>query len=134
MTIDYSASVFSPLVRSDGYFPIGDFGLIGEVSTAALVGRDGTVAWLCVPHFDDEPLFASILDADRGGGFQLSPADAWGGRQRYEPDSGVLTTELRSSTGVVRITDCLSLRSGADQCEDVVAGRALWWSSTDGCV
>ncbi|MDP9070276.1 MAG: glycoside hydrolase family 15 protein [Actinomycetota bacterium] len=119
----YSASSFAPLAPVDGYLPVEDFGLIGDGSTAALVGRDGTVAWLCVPRFDDDPLFCSILDTARGGGFRLAPAEAAAGRQRYEPDSGVLATELRSSTGLVRISDCLTLRAGADLTEDAPAGR-----------
>jgi alpha,alpha-trehalase len=123
MTASYSSSGFSPLVPVDGYLPIEDFGLIGDGSTAALVGRDGTVAWLCVPRFDDDPLFCSILDARHGGGFRLAADGAVDARQRYEPDSGVLVTELRSPTGLVRITDCLALRTGADLSEDVAPGR-----------
>ena len=122
-TATYSVSDFTPLTRMGGYLPIEDFGLIGDGSSAALVGRDGTVAWLCVPRFDDDPLFCSILDAQRGGGFRLAPTETVASRQRYEPDSGVLTTELRSPTGVVRITDCLTLRAGADLDEDAAAGR-----------
>jgi GH15 family glucan-1,4-alpha-glucosidase len=119
----YSVSAFAPLTSTAGYLPIEDFGLIGDGSTAGLVGRDGTVAWLCVPRYDDDPLFCSILDARRGGGFRLAPAGTVAARQRYEPDSGVLTTELRSPTGLVRITDCLTLRAGADLQEDAPAGR-----------
>jgi len=79
--------------------------------------------WLCVPHFDSEPLFCSLLDADRGGSFRIAPDGLVEARQRYEPDSGVLVTELRSSSGLLRITDCLTLRSGADLSEDTAAGR-----------
>lgn len=116
-------SSFRPLSSIQGYLPIEDFGLIGDGSTAALVGRDGTVAWLCIPRFDDEPLFCSILDAARGGGFRLAPQPTVESRQAYEPDSGVLTTELRCPTGLIRVTDCLTLRAGADLTEDVPAGR-----------
>ncbi|MBW3649976.1 MAG: glycoside hydrolase family 15 protein [Actinobacteria bacterium] len=123
MTPSAPDSSFMPLAPVNGYLPIEDFGLIGDGCTAALVGRDGTVAWLCVPRFDDDPLFCSILDADRGGGFRLAPADAVSARQRYEPDSGVLVTEIRSATGLVRIRDCLTLRGGTDLREDAAAGR-----------
>jgi len=119
----YSGSRFEPLSRIDGYLRIEDFGLVGDGTTAGLVGRDGTVGWLCVPRFDDEPLFCSILDGARGGGFRLAPQGAFEARQRYEPDSGVLATELRTETGLVRITDCLTLRAGADLREDTSAGR-----------
>jgi alpha,alpha-trehalase len=114
---------FAPLRREDGYLPIEDHGLIGDGSTAALVARDGSVVWLCLPTFDNPPLFCSLLDRARGGSFDLAPLDAYESRQRYEPDTGVLGTELRTPTGVVRIVDCLALRAGADLTDDVSAGR-----------
>ena len=97
--------------------------MIGDGSTAALVGRDGRVAWLCVPRFDSDPLFCSILDRERGGSFLLAPDRLVDARHGYEDDTGVLVTEMRSDTGVVRVTDCLSLRAGADLIEDVPAAR-----------
>src|SRR5680860_988723 len=117
------ASPFSPLHAVDGYLPIEDHGLIGDGSTAGLVARDGSVAWLCIPHFDGDPLFCSLLDTERGGSFRLAPTEVVEARQRYELDTGVLITELRSPDGLVRITDCLTLRGGADLREDVAAGR-----------
>ncbi len=119
----YASAVPAPLRYHDGYPPLEDLGLVGDGSTAALVARDGDVVWLCVPHFDSEPLFCSLLDARRGGSFRIAPEEVVEARQRYEPDSGVLVTELRSPTGLVRVTDCLTLRSGADLTEDVPAGR-----------
>ena len=113
----------TPIDANDGYLPIEDHGLIGDGSTAALVARNGTVNWLCVPRFDADPLFCSILDAHRGGGFRLAPAVVERSSQRYEPDSGVLVTELHGPTGIVRITDCLAFRSGADLCAPAFAGR-----------
>ena len=114
---------FTPLRDIDGYMPIEDFGLIGDGSTAALIARDGAVAWLCVPNFDDPPLFCGLLDHARGGAFSIKAEGATSGRQHYEPDTGILVTELQSPTAVVRITDCLTLRSGADLCEDTAAAR-----------
>ncbi|MDQ3980193.1 MAG: glycoside hydrolase family 15 protein [Actinomycetota bacterium] len=113
----------APLAYHDGYPPLEDLGLIGDGSTAALVARDGAVVWLCLPRFDSEPLFCSLLDVRRGGSFRIAPEDVTEARQRYEPDSGVLATELRSPSGLVRVTDCLTLRRGADLGEDVAAGR-----------
>ncbi len=111
------------LRRLDGYLPIEDHGLIGDGTTAALVGRDGAITWLCVPRFDSEPLFCALLDSARGGAFEVAPEGVEASRQRYEPDSGVLVTELRASRGLVRLTDALTLRSGADLAEDAEAGR-----------
>ncbi len=63
-------AVFAPTRAIEGSLPIADFGLIGDGSTTALVGRDGSVAWLCAPNFNDEPWFHSILDR-RGGPLAL---------------------------------------------------------------
>ena len=114
---------FEPLLPVDGYLPFEDYGLIGDGSTAALVGRDGSIPWLCVPRFDSPPLFCGILDRERGGAFTVVPEDLVESRQYYEPDSGVLITEMRGRSGVVRITNALTLRSGADLNEDAPAAR-----------
>jgi hypothetical protein len=105
---------FRPVRRLAGYLPLEDLGLIGDGATAALVGLDGSVPWLCVPEFDAEPLFCGLLDHAKGGQFIVTPDGLLEARQQYEPDTGVLITELRTSTGLVRITDALVLRSGAD--------------------
>jgi alpha,alpha-trehalase len=114
---------FERIEPVDGYLPIEDFGLIGDGSTSALVGRDGAVSWLCVPRFDADPLFCKILDTRRGGAFTVAPADLAESRQYYEPETGVLITELRGRSGLVRVTDALTLRSGCDLNEDVPAAR-----------
>ncbi|MCW5979079.1 MAG: glycoside hydrolase family 15 protein [Bryobacteraceae bacterium] len=114
---------FSPIRRTDGYLPIEDYGLIGDGKTAALVGRDGSVAWLCAPRFDSPPLFCEILDAKRGGGFRVAPRDLATARQYYEPDTGVLHTEMQTPAGLVRLTDALTLQSGVDLREGVSAAR-----------
>jgi GH15 family glucan-1,4-alpha-glucosidase len=118
---------FSRIERTDGYLPIRDHGLIGDGATAALVGRDGAIPWMCVPRFDSPPLFAGLLDARRGGSFRIAPADAAESRQFYEEDTGVLVTELRGPSGTTRITDALALTSGADLTEDVAAARQELW-------
>ena len=115
---------FEPIRNVDGYLPIEDHGLIGDGITTALVGRDGAVSWLCVPRMDSPPLFCGILDAVKGGRFLIAPEQALESRQSYEPDSGVLSTEIRSPSGLIRITDALTLRSGADLTEDVPCGRS----------
>ncbi|NIH83833.1 glycoside hydrolase family 15 protein [Amycolatopsis granulosa] len=114
---------FRPVATRDGYPPLEDLGLIGDGSTAALVGLDGSVCWLCLPRFDSAPLFCGLLDRDHGGHFRITPEGLTAARQRYEPDTGVLVTELRCATGTVRVTDALALRPGADLTDDVPAGR-----------
>ncbi|WP_433758310.1 glycoside hydrolase family 15 protein [Nocardia sp. CA-135398] len=115
---------FRPIRRSDGYLPLEDYGLIGDGAAAALVGVDGAIDWMCVPRFDAEPLFCGLLDHARGGSFTVASANLLEGRQRYQPDTGILETELRCDTGVVQLTDAMVLRSGADLRDDAPADRA----------
>jgi GH15 family glucan-1,4-alpha-glucosidase len=112
-----------PLHRYDGYLPIEDYGLVGDGATAALIGRDGSVAWLCLPRFDSPPLFCSLLDVRRGGHFTIAPDRLLGSRQFYEPDTALLVTEMRAPTGLLRLTDVCPLVAGADLSEDVSATR-----------
>ena len=81
-----------PIRRTDGYLPIEDYGLIGNGATAALVGRDGAISWLCLPRFDSPPIFRGLLDAGKGGSFLIAPEDLVESRQYYEADSAVLVT------------------------------------------
>src|SRR6516162_9040392 len=106
-----------------GYPPLADLGLIGDGATSALVGLDGTIRWMCVPDFDSEPLFCALLDQGLGGEFRVAPEGLVEARQRYEPETGILITELRTEDGVVQLTDALALRSGADLADDAPAGR-----------
>src|SRR5215475_12956481 len=115
---------FKPVSYTDGYLPIEDHGLIGDGSTAALVGRDGAISWMCAPRFDSPPLFCRILDAGRGGAFTVAPENLIESRQFYEPDTAVLVTEMRCPTGLLRVTDALTLRQGADLTEDATAARS----------
>jgi len=114
---------FRPVSYEDGYLPIEDHGLIGDGATAALVGRDGAISWMCAPRFDSPPLFCRLLDAQRGGAFTVAPEDLIESRQYYEPDTAVLVTEMRGPTGLARVTDALTLRQGSNLTEDAAHGR-----------
>lgn len=114
---------FRPVQKRGGHLPIEDLGLIGDGATAALVGRDGSIQWLCLRHFDSEPLFCGLLDPARGGHFSVTPEGLRVSRQYYEPDTGVLVTELQTDTGTVRLTDALALRSNADLADDSGSDR-----------
>ncbi len=116
-------SQWTDLHDHQGYLPLEDYGLIGDGGTTALVGRDGAIAWMCLPRFDSPPLFCRILDAAKGGAFTIAPEGLLKSRQYYEPDTAVLVTDMRSKTGVLRLTDAMTLRSGADLVEDVPASR-----------
>ncbi|MFG2914403.1 glycoside hydrolase family 15 protein [Kitasatospora sp. NPDC048298] len=87
------------------YLPIAEHGLIGDLRSAALVGTDGTIDWYCCPRFDAPSVFASILDADRGGSFELAADVPTRTRQFYFPDTNVLITRFFSTDGVAEIQD-----------------------------
>ncbi|SEL28417.1 glycoside hydrolase family 15 protein [Streptacidiphilus jiangxiensis] len=87
------------------YLPISEHGLIGDLRTAALVGTDGTIDWYCCPRFDAPSVFGAVLDADRGGSFQLAADVPARTRQFYFPDTNVLITRFYAADGVAEIQD-----------------------------
>lgn len=88
------------------YLPIGDHGVIGDLHTAALVGREGTIDWWCAPRFDSPSIFGSLLDHQRGGYWRIQPQGAWTSEQRYLPATNILVTTFHvESGGVVAVTD-----------------------------
>lgn len=113
----------APPERETGYLPIEDYGLIGDGRTAALVGRDGSLDWLCLPRFDSDAVFCGLLDAERGGRFVVTVEELRGSSQRYLEDTGVLVTGLHGPDGVAELTDLLTLRRGADLSEDTSPAR-----------
>lgn len=92
---------FRPVRGREGYLPLEDRADRGR-ATVALVGLDGSIPWLCLPRFDSEPVFCGLLDRERGGHFTIALDELTEARQHYQPDTGVLVTELRSPTGLVR--------------------------------
>ena len=95
----------TPPSVSDSYLPIEDYGLVGNMRTAALVGKNGGVGWLCLPHFDSPSVFCPVLDADKGGTFSIEVQGDPAVRQVYLPDTNVLVTRYTSESGAVEIVD-----------------------------
>ena len=90
----------------EGYPPIAEHGLIGDLQTAALVTTDGSVDWFCCPRFDSPSVFASLLDADRGGRFRITAeGDDVVVRQLYFPDTAILVTRFMTPEGVGEVLD-----------------------------
>ena len=88
------------------YQPIENYGVIGDMHTVALVGMNGSIDWLCFPHFDSPSVFAAILDDERGGRFKIAPLDGnVTHKQFYWPETNVLVTRFLSPDGVGEITD-----------------------------
>ncbi|MHC3468001.1 glycoside hydrolase family 15 protein [Streptomyces sp. 7R007] len=91
------------------YLPIAEHGLIGDLRSVALVGTDGTIDWYCCPAFDAPSIFASILDAERGGRFELAATVPAKTKQFYFPDTNVLITRFFTEDGVGEVQDFMPL-------------------------
>lgn len=87
------------------YKPIGDYGVIGDLHTVALVGKDGSIDWCCFPHFDSPSLFGALLDDRQGGRFHIAPPDDGKRQQLYLPETNVLLTRFLHHDGVAELTD-----------------------------
>ena len=97
----------------DRYPDIGAHGLIGDLQTAALVSTDGTVDFFCCPRFDSPSVFASLLDADGGGYFRISPAaGSYVSKQLYFPSTALLITRFMTPDGVGEVTDFMPIIDG----------------------
>ncbi|MFI6769319.1 glycoside hydrolase family 15 protein [Streptomyces sp. NPDC050355] len=91
------------------YTPIAEHGLIGDMRTAALVGTNGTIDWYCCARFDAPSVFAAILDADRGGAFELAPDVPARTKQFYFPDTNILITRFFADSGVGEVQDFMPI-------------------------
>lgn len=101
-------------MRLDGseprYWPIESYGVIGDCRTAALVAPNGSIDWLCLPHFDSQAALCRLLDADHGGFFQVRPHDACSASMRYVPASNVLETTHTAESGQITTLDFMPIR------------------------
>ena len=103
---------------------IEDYGLIGDCETAALVGRDGSIDWLCVPRFDSGACFAALLGTPEHGRWLLAPADPLrGNHRRYRPGTAVLETEFETDGGAVTVIDFMPPRRHDPDLVRIVVGR-----------
>src|SRR2546428_13533926 len=92
------------------YLPVGDYGVIGDLHTAALVGRDGSIDWFCAPRFDSPSVFAALLDDARGGRWRIAPTAPATTEHRYLPGTNILVTPFRiESGGGLVLTDFMAV-------------------------
>ena len=110
---------------------IEDYALIGDTQTAALVGRDGSIDWFCVPRFDSQAVFAKLVGDSRHGYWRIAPVESgepedpsplMATRRSYRKDTLVLETEWEVASGTVRVTDCMPLREQNPEIVRVVEG------------
>jgi len=102
---------------------IEDYALIGDCETAALVGRDGSIDWLCWPAFDSDACFAAILGTNRNGRWQIAPSDSvTGTTRRYVPNTLILATRFETATGSVELIDFMPPRGEASDIVRLVRG------------
>lgn len=105
---------------------IEDYAVIGDLHTAALVSRDGSLDWLCLPDFDSPACFARLVGDPSHGFWRIAPdpevAEVTVTRRRYRDDSLVLETEFETASGVIRVTDCMPIRDSHPHVVRLVEG------------
>ena len=99
------------------YPPIGDYALVSDCHSAALVSRDGSVDWCCFDRFDARPVFGRLLDWSHGGYFRIAVKGYYSTTRRYLPDTNILETTFETANGRITLTDCLAVHEAA-QAED----------------
>ncbi|RJP16578.1 MAG: DUF547 domain-containing protein [Candidatus Abyssobacteria bacterium SURF_5] len=97
------------------YKKISDYGVIGNLQTIALVGFEGSIDWLCLPCIDSPSVFGALLDDQKGGKFSVYPAEESDSVSEYVPDTNILITRFRTSSGIFQLTDFMPVAPAAKQ-------------------
>jgi GH15 family glucan-1,4-alpha-glucosidase len=101
--------------RAENYPPLGDYAVIGDLRTVALVGLDGSIDFMCFPRYDSPSVFAALLDRGKGGRFLLAPVlEGAKHTQLYLPDTNVLLTRFLSAEGVAEVSDFMPLAESTE--------------------
>jgi GH15 family glucan-1,4-alpha-glucosidase len=103
---------------------IEDYALVGDCQAAALVGKDGSIDWLCLPRFDSDAFFAALLGGPENGRWRVAPeSPVRSVRRRYLDDTLVLETEFETDEGVAAVIDFMPVREVAPDVARIVVGR-----------
>ncbi len=115
------------IAAKTGYLPIDDYAMVGDLYTVALVGKNGSIDWCCLPDFDSPSVFGALLDAGKGGYFRLAPAkqDGASTKQMYFPESNILVTRFLCHQGVGEITDFMPVKDPDDRTSEHHLVRAV---------
>jgi GH15 family glucan-1,4-alpha-glucosidase len=111
MSVTHPGRETPAAVTNEGSRPIADYGLLADCNSAALVDRDGSIGWLCLPRYDSPAVFARILDPE-GGHWQIRPSGAYRTERRYLPGTLVIETTFATESGSVRLTDAMAFPEG----------------------
>src|SRR5918911_3033180 len=111
MSIATNEPAAAPAAARGAFTPIGEYGLLADCNSAALVARDGSIDWLCLPRYDSDAIFARILDPD-GGHWSIRPVGEHQVERRYVPGSLVIETTFTTAGGVVRVRDAMAFAPG----------------------
>src|SRR3972149_4863061 len=98
-----------------GHSAIGDYAIIGDCRSAALISRAGSIDWLCWPRFDSPSLFGALLDPALGGAFAIHPVEHFTSERRYVGDTNVLETTFICPSGRARLIDFMPVASEAEK-------------------
>ena len=105
------AATFGPAGEERGAQPIAEYGLLADCNSAALVARDGSIDWLCLPRYDS-PSQGTVALSALGGHWSIRPAGAFASERRYVPETLVVETTFTTDTGSVRLTDAFAFAEG----------------------
>jgi alpha,alpha-trehalase len=111
MVMTASAPTYARAGEARGSVPVAEYGLLADCNSAALVARDGSIDWLCLPRYDSESVFGRILDPDAGH-WSIRPAGDFTSERRYLPGTLVVETTFTTESGIVRLTDALVFAEG----------------------
>jgi GH15 family glucan-1,4-alpha-glucosidase len=122
---DAAAGDLGPGGGTQGFPPLNEYAFLSDCHTAALVGPDGAVEWMCVPRFDGPSVFARLLDRERGGGWDLEVEDGGAPQRRYLASSLVLESRWSTSAGTVVAHDFLAVANPADAGDSGIVPEGL---------
>ena len=97
------------------YKPIRDYAIIGNLKSAALVSKDGSIDWTPAPYLDSPSVFASILDEKKGGHWSIKPTNTFESEQEYIKNTNILLTTFITKKGTCTVMDCLPVKNGTSE-------------------
>ncbi|MBD3328824.1 glycoside hydrolase family 15 protein [Candidatus Peregrinibacteria bacterium] len=92
------------------YLKINDYGIIGDLVTVALIGKNGSIDWYCMPHINSPSAFAGLLDKDKGGHFSIRPSKKYSSKQQYIQHTNILETRFKTMSGNLCLTDFMPVK------------------------